>query len=128
MKTTNSKTVFVEYSTSKKGQHFITVMQNTNGYRKVIGRIYRIYNAEKQKTNYVATDRSNNQLFHDTPDLVGLKKKFIENGRVLSYVTPNDPNVEHEKDLDSYSEKRRGELEEIRNKEKEKNKEKGMER
>ena len=84
---TNSKkgkTVFVEYSTANKGQHFITVVQNVDHKRIIIGRIYREYNSETKQTTYRATDFAGNQVFVDHKELYVLKKQFVEHGDTLA--------------------------------------------
>jgi len=82
-----SKTVFIEYSTASKGQHFMTVVQTIDHKRQIIGRIYRQYDKEKNMT-YVATDWEGNSIFRDVHDLPTLKKKFIENGKHLAISIP----------------------------------------
>ena len=130
METQKPKTVFIEYSTANKGQHFMTVMQNINGQRNVIGRIYREYDKENKTTTYKATDSRGNQVFVDTPDLRGLKKQFIENGRSLSDVIPDQTFNQEVKEVGPRSEKpeRGKELKEVRKKSAEKDKEQGIDR
>ena len=92
METTKGKTVFVEYSTAEKGQHFMTVVQNKDHLRIIIGRIYREYDKENKKYEYYATDFANNQVFADYKDLYAIKKQFIEHGDSLAYAVPVNPN------------------------------------
>ncbi len=94
------QTVFIEYGTTEKGQHFMTVMQNGNGQRKIIARVFREYDQENKKTKYIAKDHQGNQIFADIPDLMGLKKKFVENGKQMAYAIPDNPNHQHLKDKD----------------------------
>jgi len=88
METLKSKTVFVEYSSHKPGQHFMTVMQTKDHKRIIIGRIYRAYDSETKKTKYIATDVVGNQIFGDINDLSELKKNYIENGERLAGLAP----------------------------------------
>jgi len=125
------KTIFIEYSTSEIGQHFMTVMQNGNGQRKIIGRVYRQYNKENNKTKYIATDHTGSPIFLDTAGLTDLKRKFVEKGKDMAYAIPDNPNHQHLKDLDqadSENADREKELKEIREKNTEKDKEQGIER
>lgn len=92
METTKGKTVFVEYSTAEKGQHFMTVVQNKDHHRIIIGRIYREYDKETKKYKYYATDYANNQVFADYKDLYAIKKQFIEHGDSLAMTVPVNPN------------------------------------
>lgn len=87
-----SKTVFIEYSSSDKGQHFMTVVQNKNHQRIIIGRIYREYDKETKKTKYLATDFAGNQVFVDYKDLSAIKKQFVEHGDNLAMNVPVRPN------------------------------------
>lgn len=84
MEITNSKTVFIEYSSARKGQHFMTVVQTINHDRVIIGRIYREYEPKTQKSKYMACDFEGNQIFFDTHDLNELKNKFKKSGRFLA--------------------------------------------
>ncbi|RPH33012.1 MAG: hypothetical protein EHM93_06780 [Bacteroidales bacterium] len=92
METKKGKTVFVEYSTADKGQHFMTVVQNKDHHRIIIGRIYKEYDKENKKYEYFATDFANNQVFADYKDLHAIKKQFIEHGDNLAYAVPVNPN------------------------------------
>lgn len=92
MEAKKSKTVFVEYSTADKDQHFMTVVQNKDHHRIIIGRIYKEYNKENKKYEYYATDFANNQVFTDYKDLYAIKKQFIEHGDSLAYAVPVNPN------------------------------------
>lgn len=91
METKKGKTVFVEYSSSEKGQHFMTVIQNVDHNRIIIGRIFRDYNSDNKKTQYRAVDWAGNQVFIDTKDISTLKKKFIENGKTMAMTIPKNP-------------------------------------
>ena len=82
--TAKSKTVFIEYSSSEKGQHFITVVQTIDHKRTIIGRIYREFDKETKKPNYYAKDFDGNQVFADITELYALKKNFIEHGKNLA--------------------------------------------
>jgi hypothetical protein len=84
METTNSKTVFIEYSSARKGQHFMTVVQTVNHERIIIGRIFREYNPEIKKTYYKAYDFQGNRIFGDSLDISELKNKFKKSGKFLS--------------------------------------------
>ena len=84
METQKSKTVFIEYSSSEPGQHFMTVVQTQDHKRIIIGRIYREYDKETKKSKYHAKDFAGNQVFADITDLYALKKGFIENGKNLA--------------------------------------------
>jgi hypothetical protein len=89
METKRSKTVFIEYSSSEKGQHFMTVVQNVDHKRIIIGRIYRDYDKENKKSTYRATDFAGGPMFFDTQkDLYALKQKFIEHGHSLAMSVP----------------------------------------
>jgi hypothetical protein len=92
MRTNESKTVFVEYSTAEKDQHFMTVSQNKDHQRVIIGRIYREYDKEAKKYKYYATDYASNQIFTDYKDLYAIKKQFIEHGDSLAMSVPVHPN------------------------------------
>jgi hypothetical protein len=91
MEKRNDKTVFVEYSSAEKGQHFMTVIQIVDGKRKIIGRVYRVYDKENKKMNYIATDWADNQIFKDAHDLLTIKKKYIESGKHLALTVPEGP-------------------------------------
>lgn len=91
METKEGKTVFIEYSTAEKGQHFMTVVQTMDHKRQIIGRIYREYDKEKGKSIYTANDWEGNPIFKDTHDLTSLKKKFIENGKTMAIAIPKVP-------------------------------------
>lgn len=84
METTKSKTVFIEYSSAKKGQHFMTVVQTLDHDRVIIGRIYREYQPETEKTRYIACDFTGKEIFDNTYDLNELKNKFKKSGRFLA--------------------------------------------
>jgi nicotinamide mononucleotide adenylyltransferase len=86
---TKEKTVFIEYSTNKPEQHFMTIVQTKDHQRIIIGRVFREYNAETKKTIYHATDYEGNKIFADIHDLSALKKKFIEHGQSLANTVPN---------------------------------------
>jgi len=91
METRKGKTVFVEYSSSEKGQHFMTVIQNVDHKRIIIGRIFRDYDSNNKKTQYRAVDWAGNQVFVDTKDLSALKKNFIECGKQMAMDVPKMP-------------------------------------
>ena len=125
------KTIFIEYSTSEIGQHFMTVMQYGNGQRKIIGRVYREYDKENNKIKYIATDHKGSPIFLDSVGLTELKKKFVEKGKDMAYAIPDNPNHQHLKDMDqpdSENLEREMELKQIREKKSEKDKEQGIER
>src|ERR1039457_2924670 len=84
METKTGKTVFIEYSTNRPGQHFMTVVQTVDHERIIIGRIYRDYNPETKKTYYKAYDFEGNQIFGDDQDISELKNKFKKSGKFLS--------------------------------------------
>jgi len=84
MEITNSKTVFIEYSSARKGQHFMTVVQTVNHERIIIGRIYRDYNPETKKTYYQAYDFNGDQLFGNGLDISELKNKFKKTGKFMA--------------------------------------------
>jgi len=84
METQKSKTVFIEYSSSEPGQHFMTVVQTQDHKRIIIGRIYRQYDKETKKPKYYAKDFEGNQVFANITDLYALKKGFIEHGKNLA--------------------------------------------
>ncbi len=134
MKTqTNSKTVFIEYSTAVKGQHFMTVMQNEHGKRQIIGRVFRDWDKDNKKMNYTARDWAGNEIFADTKDLYAIKKKFIENGKVMAQTIPSDHPHNKEEDIELNTENSEGsergnEVKEIRERKTSKEKEQGMER
>jgi hypothetical protein len=92
METKRSKTVFIEYSSSEKGQHFMTVVQITDRERQIIGRIFRDYDNDSKKTQYRAVDWAGNQVFVDTKDISALKKNFIECGKQMAMDVPKNPN------------------------------------
>lgn len=125
------KTIFIEYSTSEIGQHFMTIIQFVNGQRKIIGRVYRQYDKENNKTKYLATDHTGSPIFLDTAGLTDLKREFVEKGKDMAYAIPDNPNYQHLKDMDQpdsdYAEREK-ELKEIREKKSEKDKEQGIER
>ena len=103
MDTQKSKTVFIEYSTVEKGQHFMTVMQTMDHRRQIIGRIYREYDNENKKAVYKATDFEGNEIFADTKDLVSIKKKYVESGKELAMVIPVNPNHRAQKERETLS-------------------------
>ena len=88
------KTVFIEYSSSERGQHFMTVIHIDDGKRTIIGRVFRSYDKEAKKTTYLAQDAMGNQVFNDTKDLTTLKKNFIEHGKTLAMILPRIPKRE----------------------------------
>jgi hypothetical protein len=88
---TKWKTVFVEYSSYKPGQHFITVIETLNHKRIIVGRIYREYDKGTGKSKYIAQDFAGNQIFADTNELSAIKKKFIEYGESLAMSVPVIP-------------------------------------
>lgn len=129
----DSKIVFIEYSTARRGQHFMTVVNVSKGKRQIIGRIFRKYDAEKKKMFYTAKDWMGNDVFVDTHDLYALKQNFIECGKTMAMTIPAGPNQKNHDDY-PYSEKtgtkqskekpaREKELANIRNKNSEKGKE-----
>lgn len=83
METTNSKTVFIEYSSARKGQHFITVVQTIDHERVIVGRIFRDYNPEIKKTYYQAYDFNGDQIFGNGCDISELKNKFKKSGKFM---------------------------------------------
>ena len=121
------KTVFVEYSSNKPGQHFITVIKTVDGKRRIIGRIFREYDKENKKASYVARDWSGTQVFQDIPDLPSIKKNFIEHGKTFAMTLPVNPNHEQEKELDEDTQ-REIELKEIRERKADKEQERGIEK
>jgi hypothetical protein len=84
METTTSKTVFIEYSSARQGQHFMTVVQTMNHERVIVGRIYREYNPETKKTYYRAYDFQGNQIFGNGFDITELKNKFKKSGKFMA--------------------------------------------
>lgn len=92
MEAKKSKTVFIEYSSTSKGQHFMTVVQNVDHQRIIIGRVYRDYDNEKKKSTYRAEDFAGTPIFTDVKDLYALKQKFIEHGYNLAIAVPANPN------------------------------------
>jgi hypothetical protein len=93
--TKKGKTVFVEYSSANKGQHFMTVIQKADHERIIIGRIFREYDSETKKSTYRATDFAGNQVFAGYKDLYAIKKQFIVHGQTLAQNVP--VNVNHAK-------------------------------
>ena len=128
METTKGKTVFVEYSTADKGQHFMTVVQNKDHHRIIIGRIYREYDKENKKYTYYAADFANNQVFADYKDLYAIKKQFIEHGDSLAYAVPVNPNRtrQSERLIPSQKDERTTDLKGIRDKKSSKEKTKDV--
>jgi len=118
METKKGKTVFVEYSSYEKGQHFMTVVQTKDHKRIIIGRIYKVYDKENKKTKYLATDFAGNQIFKDTNELTTLKQKFIENGQNLVMLVPSLPSKTRQSNGLVFSQKaeRKQDLEKIRDK------------
>jgi hypothetical protein len=86
METTISKTVFIEYSSARKGQHFMTVVQTVDHERIIIGRIFREYNPEIKKTYYQAYDFNGDRIFGNGLDISELKNKFKKSGKFLADV------------------------------------------
>ena len=84
METITSKTVFIEYSSARKGQHFMTVVQTINHERVIIGRIFREYNPEIKRSYYQAYDFAGNQVFVNCFDISELKNKFKKSGKSLA--------------------------------------------
>jgi hypothetical protein len=122
MATQEGKTVFIEYSTAKKGQHFMTVVQTMNHERVIVGRIYRDYNPETKKTYYRAYDFAGNQVFVNCFDISELKNKFKRSGKFLAEVSlatrkqarqvniklPNDQKVSRINDIKTIRDKKAG--------------------
>lgn len=79
-----SKTVFIEYSSAREGQHLITVVQKVDHNRVIIGRIYRDFDPQTKKANYRACDFQGNQMFSNDHDLYTLKNKFKEHGKTIA--------------------------------------------
>jgi len=73
----SEKVVFIEYSTARKGQHFMAVMVD----KKVIARVYREYDTEKKRMIYTAKDREGKEVLPPTENLYLLKKHFIDNAK-----------------------------------------------
>jgi len=105
-----SKTIFIEYSSAKTGQHFMTVMQKADGKRRIIGRIYRAYDKENKRTTYIAVDWSGTPIFQDYNDLPTLKKQFVKYGKNLTLTLPPDPSKAIEKDEELERESEIGEI------------------
>jgi hypothetical protein len=120
-----NKTVFIEYSSAKAGQHFMTVMQTVDGKRRIIGRIYRVYDKENKRTTYTAIDWSGTPIFQDYNDLPTLKKQFIKYGKNLTLILPEDPSKAFKKDEEF---ERETEVREIRKKNVDREQERGIER
>ena len=129
MKTRKGKTVFIEYSTADKGQHFMTVMQIGEGKRQIIGRVYRDYDKEKKKMIYAAKDWSGHEVFPGTDDIYTLKKKFVESGKHMAELIPTDPHPMEKEDVMTYPEiiDRENEIQAIRGSKPDKEKGKGNE-
>ncbi|MFH2141269.1 MAG: hypothetical protein ABIJ97_02515 [Bacteroidota bacterium] len=100
----DSKTVFIEYSTFRKGQHFMTVVHVEKGKRQIIGRIFKVYDKEKEKNIYYAKDSMGNDVFVDTKELYALKKQFKECGKSMAMSIPAGPNPKEHDDF-PYSKK-----------------------
>ena len=94
----------------------MTAIQITEGKRKITGRVYRVYDKENKKTNYIATDWAGNQIFTDTKDLSTIKKKFIESGKYLALPVPEHPMQKEQEEIETYSEneERETEIKQIR--------------
>lgn len=116
MEAKKGKTVFVEYSTANKGQHFMTVVQNQNHQRIIVGRIYREYDRENKKYKYYATDFANNQVFADYKDLHAIKKQFIEHGENLAQLVPLNRSRQSARPILSQKVDRAVELKDVRDK------------
>lgn len=99
-----SKTVFIEYSTFRKGQHFITVVHVEKGKRQIIGRIFKVYDKENDKYVYYAKDFMGNDVFVDTKELYALKNQFIDCGKTMAMSIPSLPNQKEHDDF-PYSER-----------------------
>ncbi len=84
MEITNSKTVFIEYSSARKGQHFMTVVQTMNHERVIIGRIFREYDPHTKQSKYFANDFTGTQVFYNVSDLAELKNRFKNSGKNLA--------------------------------------------
>jgi len=97
MEAKKSKTVFIEYSSSEKGQHFMTVVQNVDHQRIIIGRVYREPDPQNKRYNYYATDFAGNQVFADYKDLHAIKQQFIVHGNNLALLVPNPKAIAQQK-------------------------------
>lgn len=122
---TKNKTVFIEYSSNAPGQHFMTVMGYVNGQRRIIGKIFKEYDTENKKMVYTAKDASNNSVFSEVPDLMTLKKRFIEHNHTLTQFIPKG--TEHKETELPELEERENDLKQIREQKTEKNQTKGKE-
>lgn len=122
---TKNKTVFIEYSSNAPGQHFMTVMGYVNGQRRIIGKIFKEYDTENKKMVYTAKDASNNSVFSEVPDLMTLKKRFIEHNQTLTQFIPKGTE-QKETELPEL-EDRENDLKQIREQKTEKNQTKGKE-
>jgi len=97
MQTPNTKTenryspaeqvVFIEYSTTQKGQHFMTVMGKENGRRKIVARIFREFDPVEKKMKYTAKDREGIEMFSDF-NLYAMKKTFVDKAKELAKAIP----------------------------------------
>ena len=129
METQVSKTVFIEYSSFIRGQHFMTVVQTQDHQRIIIGRMYKEYDQQNKKMMYRATDFAGNPVFEDAKELSEIKRKFIECGPTMALTVPAmlKPRKEKEGLPPIQKQERKEEVKNIRSKksEKEKTKEHG---
>ena len=102
METTKSKTVFIEYSSARPGQHFMTVVQTVDHERITIGRIYRDYDPKNKKITYRAYDFSGNRIFGESPSVSDLKEKFKKNGKFLGSVVLGMHQARNQENLKPY--------------------------
>ena len=123
---TKNKTVFIEYSSNAPGQHFMTVMGYVNGQRRIIGKIFKEYDTENKKMVYNAINANNNSVFSEVPDLMTLKKRFIEHNQTLTQFIPKE--TEHRETELPELEERENDLKQIREQKADKQQERKPER
>lgn len=79
-----SQTVFIEYSKCEEGQHFMTVVENQNHKRIIIGRVFYEKNEKTKEMEYVAKDFSGKRIFEASKNLPSIKMEFVAYGEILA--------------------------------------------
>lgn len=84
MERKESKTIFIEYSTHDRNEHFMTIAQTLGYHKVIIGRIFKNYQPGTRNYSYKAVDFNGDEIFGTTENLSELKNRFKKHGRFLA--------------------------------------------